>query len=99
MNATVSNALRALFNYADSGVYTSNQTSITCPMWCDTGWRDTLNGYDSVAAELVTLISVLNEHVPFASVGDVILLNGRYYSVVQIDAKDEFVTNLIVKSE
>jgi len=67
-------------------------------MWLDIGWRDTLSGYDSVVAEAITMISLMNKDVPEPSAGDHITLNGTQYTVVQIDARDEVIANLIVKS-
>lgn len=98
MNLQITKALRALFEYADKGVYIQNNVHYDCPMWCDTGWLDAHPGYDSVAAETMTIISVLSELIPSPKAGDQVFLNHKNYMVDQIDAQDDYITNLIVRS-
>jgi len=93
------NALNKMFSFGKNGIYEDlSGHAISCRVFLDTGWRDELSGYDSHAVEQVTQVSVFLSEIPHPRQNDQITIDNKQYQVISIDAEDEYMAVLNVKS-
>ncbi len=81
-----------------SAVYIDSTGTIKeCRVFIDTGWRESIPGYDSHPAEIITLISVLLEEIPLPKVDDQLQIEDDNYSVISIHSLDDVIAALQVR--
>lgn len=88
-----------LFRFGISASYFDQVNyGISCRVFVDTGWREPASGYDSYPGEQMTLISVLLQEIPNPRVDDRIVVGDKQYEVVAIQAQDDVIAVLNVKT-
>lgn len=89
-----------LFKFATPAKYVDSfHNQISCCVFIDIGWRESISGYDSHPAEQMTLISVLLSDIPIPRVNDRIKVGTDNYVVLSIHAQDDAIAVLHVKKQ
>jgi len=92
------NSLDLLFQFGTSALYfDSTGKTLECRVFLDTGWRDSLPGYDSHPAEIITIVSILLADVPVPRISDQLLIEDTIFTIVSVQAQDEIMAALHVK--
>lgn len=90
--------LNCLFQFGTPALYfDSTGKTITCRIFIDIGWRESIPGYESHTAEIITLISILLEDVPVPKIGDQIQVDDALFTVISVHAQDDQIAALHVK--
>jgi hypothetical protein len=92
--------LHSLFQFGTPALYLeATGKKISCRVFVDIGWQDAFSGYETHAAEMITIISVLLQEIPFPKAQDQIQIEKVMYRVISVKAEDDAIALLQVKKE
>lgn len=90
--------VKLLFQFGTPAIYFySTDKAVSCNVFIDTGWRDSISGYESQAAEIIMMASILLQDLPVPKPPDQIQIENSIFEVLSIPAQDDLIAVLHVK--